>query len=85
MSENDSHPTPKRHPAPSGSGPHHKSTLAEPINYRGRRIAILEQREIGQKAQIPVSQIALQPGARQWSPRHFRPHLAWRAMIKSVP
>jgi len=52
---NDSEPTLQRHPfAPAGSN-RHQSMIAQPINHSGRWIAIPEECEIPQKAQIARS------------------------------
>jgi hypothetical protein len=51
----DSEPTLQRHPfAPAGSN-RHQSMIAQPINHSGRWIAIPEECEIPQKAQIARS------------------------------
>jgi hypothetical protein len=61
FSEKDSDPTLQRHSAATTGGDRHKSTVAQSINYSGRRKAIAEEREIPQKTQIARLQLVLYP------------------------
>ena len=64
FSEKDSGPTLQRHPAAATVGDRHKSTIAQSINYSGRRTAIAKEREISKTTQIARLQLVFYPRAR---------------------